>query len=121
MPARPPTAIETRPKARASHWWGWATSHSKTRGASFCQVDRIIAVVMLVPWIISGSQACKGANPIFKVKPAMITSMARSSLLSEIFQCPVAWAFNTLPQRIIAAPVAWMRRYFMEASTARGW
>lgn len=37
-------------------------------GASFCQVERIRPVVKLRPWRTSGSQAWKGASPIFRAR-----------------------------------------------------
>lgn len=51
----------------------------------------------------------------------MITNIAMSSFSLMIFQWPVAWALSMLPHRIIAAPVAWISRYFTEASVPRDW
>lgn len=34
---------------------------------------------------------------------------------------PVIQAFVVLANRIIAAAVAWVKKYFVVASTARGW
>ena len=38
-----------------------------------------------------------------------------------MLHCPVSQALVVLANRIMAAAVAWVRKYFVVASTARGW
>lgn len=90
-------------------------------GASFCQVERIKPVVRSSPCRTSGSQKCIGASPIFRAKAVVNIVLAMGLVRSLMLHSPVIQAFVVLANRIIAAAVAWVRKYFVVASTARGW
>lgn len=90
-------------------------------GASFCQVDRIRPVSRSNPCRTSGIQKCTGASPILSAKAATNIVLATGFDRSLMLHSPVAQAFVVLANRIIAAAVAWVKKYFVVASTARGW
>ena len=120
-PPHPPTTVEVRPKKMSSVGtveFSWKIS---AKGASFCQVDRIIPVVRSKPCRTSGSQKWVGASPTFNAS-AMVTTVVVSGWEScRMFHSPVIHAFIVLAKRIMAAAVAWVRKYLVVASTARGW
>lgn len=51
----------------------------------------------------------------------MTIALAMGFDISFISQLPVSQALVVLAKRIMAAAVAWVRKYFVVASTARGW
>ena len=73
------------------------------------------------PWSTSGSQACTGAKPIFSASAMIIIVVGRGCVICSILHCPVNQALVVLANRSIAAAVAWVRKYLVVASTARGW
>lgn len=89
-------------------------------GASFCQVDKISPVSRSSPCSTSGSQKCIGARPIFNARAVIVIveAMGWDKLLMS--HSPVIHAFVVAANRIIAAAVAWVRKYFVVASIARG-
>lgn len=89
-------------------------------GASFCQVERIRPVKRSNPCRTSGIQKCMGANPILSAKAVMIIVLAMGFDMLLMSHCPVIQAFVVLANRIMAAAVAWVKKYFVVASTARG-
>lgn len=91
------------------------------KGASFCHVERISPVNRSNPCITSGIQKCIGASPILSARAVINIVLARGSDRSVMFHSPVIQAFVVLANRIIAAAVAWVKKYFVVASTARGW
>ena len=91
------------------------------RGASFCQVDKIRPVRRSNPCSTSGIQKCIGANPILSARAVIIIALAMGFDILFISHSPVTQAFVVLANRIMAAAVAWVRKYFVVASTARGW
>lgn len=73
------------------------------------------------PWSTSGSQKCSGASPIFNAK-AIVVSVAEVGFSSSVrFHWPVVQAFVTLANSNRADAEAWVMKYFVVASTARGW
>lgn len=62
-----------------------------------------------------------GANPILSAKAAMIIVLAIGLEILSMLHWPVIQALVVLANRITAAAVAWVRKYFVVASTARGW
>ena len=90
-------------------------------GASFCHVDRISPVVRSSPCRTSGSQKWAGAKPILSARAMLISATAVGSESWAMFHVPVTHAFVVLANRIMAAAVACVRKYFVVASTARGW
>lgn len=91
------------------------------KGASFCQVDRISPVVRSKPCSTSGSQKCSGARPIFRAS-AIVASVAEVGLIISIkLHSPEVHAFVILANSRRAEAVAWVIKYFVVASTARGW
>jgi len=98
---------------------GWICN-KRARGASFCQVDKMRPVVRSRPCITSGSQVCKGAKPIFMPRARVIIVAVRGCDTSSMAHCPVSQALVVPAKRRTAAPVAWVRKYLVVASTARG-
>lgn len=95
--------------------------NSRANGASFCQVERIIPVVKSKPCKTSGSHACMGASPIFSARAIVIMVRGRGWDISLMYHWPVIQAFVVLANKIIAAAVAWVIKYLVEASIDRGW
>jgi len=63
---------------------------------------------------------CRGASPIFMARASVIMVVGRGWVISSIPHCPVSQALVEAAKRSIAAAVAWVRKYFVVASTARG-
>lgn len=91
------------------------------KGASFCHVDRISPVVRSRPWSTSGSQKCIGASPIFMARAIVSVVSAVWLVISVRLHSPVVQAFMVLVNKIMVEAVACVRKYFVVASTARGW
>lgn len=72
------------------------------------------------PCSTSGSHVCRGARPIFRERARMAIVIAIGWDICRISHWPVSHALVVLANRRVAAPVAWVRKYFMVASTARG-
>lgn len=94
---------------------------SNAKGASFCQVDRMRPVVRSNPCRTSGSQAWRGAKPSLRARARVIRVIGRGWVICWISHWPVNQALVVLANRSIAAAVAWVKKYFVVASTARGW
>lgn len=99
----------------------WAIWIIRANGASFCQVDRINPVRRSSPCKTSGIQKCIGASPILSARAVMIIVLAMGLDILFMSHSPVIQAFVVLANMIIAAAVAWVKKYFVVASTARGW
>lgn len=95
--------------------------HIRIKGANFCQVERISPVVKSSPWSTSGSQKCMGASPILRARAKVSVMAGKACKLKLMSHCPVIHAFVVLANRIRAAAPAWIIKYFVVASTARGW
>lgn len=84
-------------------------------------MDKISPVNRSSPCITSGIQKCMGASPILSARAVMNIVLAMGFDRSLMLHSPVIQAFVVLANKIIAAAVAWVRKYFVVASTARGW
>lgn len=93
----------------------------RVMGASFCHVDKISPVNRSRPCSTSGSQKCIGARPTFSPSDSIVMVMIVGWNVCCTSQLPVNHAFIVVAKRIIAAAVACVRKYFVVASTARGW
>jgi hypothetical protein len=82
----------------------------KNRGAIFWMVARMAFVIQDSPSITWGSQKCRGAAPIFKIRAA---TMIR--FWSMVHVCSVRGVV-TIGTSIIAEASAWVRKYFSIAS-----
>lgn len=121
-PPHPPTRVDKSPSATSSVGAvSWAVCIIRENGASFCQVDKISPVVKSSPWRTSGIHRCIGASPILSARAIITIVLARGLGISVIFHVPVNQAFVVPANKIIAAAVACVRKYLVEASTARGW
>lgn len=77
-------------------------------------------VIRFKPWRTSGNQKCIGASPIFRAS-AMVISVAETGfIISVMSHWPVIQAFVVPANRRSAEAVAWVKKYFVVASTARG-
>ena len=88
-PPQPPSAIESMPERMmrvvfidVMVWYRIA------RGASFCQVSRIIPDESLIPCVTSGTQKWKGARPSFIIIDARIMFEASGLCSSWVDSCP---------------------------------
>lgn len=90
-------------------------------GASFCHVERISPVIRSSPCRTSGSQACRGARPIFRARAVMAIEVIMGWAICCSSHCPVSHALVVLANRSMAAAVACVRKYLVVASIARGW
>ena len=84
-------------------------------------MDKIRPVVRSNPCNTSGIQRCIGASPIFRARAVITRELARGLIIFVISQVPVIQAFVEPANKIMAAAVAWVKKYFVVASTARGW
>lgn len=64
---------------------------------------------------------CSGASPILRARARIIIVVGRGWVICWISHCPEIHALMVLANRSIAAAVACVRKYFVVASTARGW
>lgn len=76
---------------------------------------------MSVPCITSGNQKCMGARPSFMARA--INSMVGVGCVVScvISQVPVCHALIILENKIMDEAIAWIIKYFVAASVARGW
>lgn len=120
-PPQPPTNVDITPSAVSSSGSRvcavWVIS---ANGASFCQVERIRPVDRSKPCITSGIQKCMGASPILSARATVNIMLAMGLDRSLMAHSPVSQALVVLANRIIAAAVAWVKKYLVVASTARG-
>lgn len=78
-------------------------------------------MVRFSPWRTSGNQKCIGARPIFRDN-AMVASVAEVGLdISNRLHSPEVQAFVMLANKRRVDAVACVRKYFVVASTVRGW
>ena len=121
-PPNPPTITDRDPIiVRVSMEAWFHVRRSRAIGASFCQVIMINPVLNDVPCRTSGSQKWAGASPNFIARAIVRSVWAKGSSSCRMPHWPVAWAFITLENRIRADAAACVRKYFVEASVARGW
>lgn len=78
-------------------------------------------VIRSSPCKTSGSQVCSGASPIFRARAIIIIVEGMGWVICCSSHCPVNQALVVLANRSMAAAVAWVRKYLVVASTARGW
>ena len=90
------------------------------RGAIFCQVSRIIPDINGIPWVTSGTQKWKGDNPSFIDKATVIMLDTIGFRMFRAVHCPVNNRFMIIPSIRSIDAVAWVRKYFVAASIARG-
>lgn len=62
-----------------------------------------------------------GASPTFKPSDSIVMAIIVGWNVCWISQLPVNHAFMVVENRTSAAAVACVRKYFVVASTARGW
>lgn len=94
---------------------------SRAKGASFCHVERMRPVVRSRPWSTSGSHEWRGARPILSARARVIMVVGKGCDIWRMSHCPVSHALVVAANSSMAAAVAWVRKYFVVASTARGW
>lgn len=81
----------------------------------------INAVLSEDPCSTSGSQKCRGARPSFIERAAVNMVHAGWLVSCMISHVPVDQAFIVLENRTVAEAAAWIRKYLVAASVARGW
>ena len=121
-PPSPPTITDKDPiTVRVSIEVWFHVRRSRVIGANFCHVMIISPVLNDDPCITSGSQKWAGASPSFIARATVRSVWASGSSSCRMLHWPVIWAFIVLEKRIRADAVACVRKYFVEASVARGW
>lgn len=64
---------------------------------------------------------CKGASPIFSARASVIITAGAGCVICWMSHWPVSQAFVVLAKSRVEAAVAWVRKYLVAASVARGW
>lgn len=90
------------------------------RGAIFCQVSKIMPDDSGIPWVTSGIQKWKGDSPNFIAMATVIMFDEIGLGVLNIAHCPVINRLMIIPNMKSMDAVAWVRKYFVDASMARG-
>ena len=117
-PPQPPTSVDVIPRKVSSAGLLGCSCTRSVNGASFCHVERIRPVIRSSP---CRSQVCKGASLIFRAMAVIMIAERMGWVICCSSHCPVSHALVVPANRIIAAVVACVRKYFIVASIARGW
>lgn len=99
----------------------WCVIISRAIGANFCQVDKIKHVIKLSPWSTSGIQRWNGAIPSFMASAIVSIIEGRWVCILIIVHSPVNHALIVDENKIRADADAWIKKYLVAASIARGW
>lgn len=120
-PVHPPIMVESAAivSSRAVLMVLWSM-YSSASGASFCHVEINMAVVKGVPCRISGYHRCVGASPSFSIIAMVISVVGNMEFVCIMDHSPVCHALRVLANRMQAAAVDWIMKYFVVASTIRG-
>lgn len=98
----------------------WLVFSRIVRGAIFCHVRMVKAVIVVVPCDTSGSQKWNGAAAIFIIR-AKVMIVAAGLDERCISQFDVFRAFIVAENRRAVEAIVWVRKYLVAASVARGW
>lgn len=90
------------------------------RGAIFCQVSKIIPEDSGIPWVTSGTQKWKGESPSFIARAIVIVFDVIGLGVFSTVHWPVSSRLMMIPNMRSMDAVAWVRKYFVDASMARG-
>lgn len=90
------------------------------RGASFCHVRRISPDDNGMPCVTSGTQKWNGDNPSFMVRARVMMSEAVGFMMFVTVHWPEYKRFRMMASISSIDAVAWVRKYLVEASMARG-
>ena len=120
-PPHPPTITDSKPMAIIRLGLiSCSNENRRTRGAIFCQVAIINPWAKGSPCKTSGNQKWQGAKPSLNAKAIVIDKEEVYFMGARIDHEPVSHAWiNPLFKRS-AALSAWIRKYFIVASTLRG-
>lgn len=89
-------------------------------GASFCQVRRISPDESGMPCVTSGTQKWKGDSPSFIAKARVIIREAVGFSMLVTVHWPECSRLIIIASMRSMDAVAWVRKYLVEASMARG-
>lgn len=89
-------------------------------GASFCQVRRISPDESGIPCVTSGTQKWKGDSPSFMARAKVIISEAVGFSILVTVHWPECRRLIIMASISSMDAVAWVRKYLVEASMARG-
>lgn len=121
-PIQPPRAVEAI--AIMERRVGFSEGDVMKRiviGGNFITVDKSIAVVSEDPWSTSGNQKWNGTNPSF-IAIAVVNSVHAMGWFNWVMShCPEDQALIVLENRSSVEAAAWVRKYLIAASIARGW
>lgn len=88
----------------------YETDINSDKGANFCQVDRIRQFIHDRDNITEGYQKWHGAAP-------SLINIERMIIIFDI-SCIINWFISLILSNIIIDPIAWERKYLMEASVS---
>lgn len=98
----------------------WEVWYRTDRGASFCHVRRIRPDDRGIPWVTSGTQKWNGDRPSFITRARVMTVDASGFVMFVTVHWPEYRRLVTIASMSSIDAVAWVRKYFVAASTARG-
>lgn len=120
-PPHPPIIMERMDMVsrtfRLIEWEIWERMDS---GASFCHVRRISPDDSGMPCVTSGTQKWNGDSPSFMVRARVIMSEAVGSMMFVTVHWPEYRRLRMMASISSIDAVAWVRKYLVEASMARG-
>lgn len=99
----------------------WCVMNNRVIGGNFMTVERIKPVVSGDPCRTSGNQKWNGAIPSFMAMADVRIRQEVGCVIWVMSHCPMCHALVMLENRIKAEAVAWVRKYLVAASIARGW
>lgn len=94
--------------------------YSTSSGAIFCHVSRIRPEDMWIPCVTSGTQKWNGARPSFMARAMVIMVDAMGHRVFDMVHCPEYRRLMVIPIIRIMDAVACVKKYFVDASMARG-
>lgn len=89
-------------------------------GAIFCHVSRIMPEVSGIPCVTSGTQKWNGDSPNFMAKDSVISVDAVVFVILMTVHCPEYNRLMMMASMRIIDAVAWVMKYFVDASIDRG-
>lgn len=120
-PIQPPSAVEASAivVSRAG-LRDLDVSRSRVRGGNFMRVESRRAVISGDPCSTSGNQKWNGTRPNLIAIAAVNSRQEVGWFICVMSHWPVAQALVMLENNTRAEAAAWVRKYFVAASTARG-
>lgn len=121
-PIHPPTATDRTAMSANNVWFrDEDVMKNSVMGGNFITVDRRRPVIRGDPWSTSGNQKWNGTSPSFIAMADVRIKHDVGWVIWVMSHCPVCHALVMLANRTSVEAVAWVRKYLVAASMARGW